>query len=160
MKGKLSEIFKQIAKYERKPPSPERIASEFMEWKKKRLGLEVYYFVNHTRNKSKSWKYFERLSSMLAEWGKRDIKVDLWTYFDSHLRKVGRNKNLYPNQLVLKYSHEIMLGRGTVDPILVETVNCSSDDSEDKLLIDVTIDHFTMKLVDTTPSNWEGMFDK
>jgi len=160
MKGKLSAIFKQIAKHERKPPSPERIASEFMEWKKMRLDLEVYYFVNNKRNKSRDWKYFENLSRMLAEWGKREIKIDLWSYFDQHLRRVGRNKNLYPSQLVLKYSHEIVLGRDTVNPILVEEIE-SSDDSEDNMLIDVEIDDFTMEFILTPKPEWgDDIFDK
>jgi len=114
-----------------------------MKWKKERLGQEIYYFKNNMRNNSKDWKHFVNLSNMLTEWAKRDIKIDLWTYFDEHLRRVGKNKNLYPNQLVLDYSHEIMLGRDTVDPILVETVNYSSGDSEDNLFIDDEIDDFT-----------------
>jgi len=156
MKGRLSAIFKQIAKYERKPPSPERIASDFMEWKKKRLGLEVYYFVNNTRNKSKSWKYFERLSSMLTEWSKRDIEISLWTYFDEHLKRVGRNKNLYPNQLVLDYSHEIMLGRDTVNPEMVECVDTTGfTESEME-----EVNNFVMdKLVEIPKPEWEGIFD-
>jgi len=161
MKGKLSAIFKQIAKHERKPPSPEKIASQFMNWKKKRLGLEVYYFKNDTRNNSKDWKHFVSLSRLLTEWAKREIRVNLWNYFDEHLRRVGRNKNLYANQLVLDYSHEIMLGRDTVDPILVETVNYSSGDSEDNLFIDDEIDDFTMEFIPTPKPEWgEDIFDK
>jgi hypothetical protein len=159
MKSKLSQIFKQIAKHEKKPPSPERIASEFMSWKRKRLSQEFYYFQNGKRNKSRDWKNFESLSRMLAEWRKRDLKIDLWTYFDSHLRRVGKNKNLYANQLVLKYSHEIMLGRDTVNPILVETVGYSSEDSEEYIYIDEELENLSFELRNAPRSEWQGIFD-
>ena len=156
MKGKLSEIFKQIQKHEKKPPSPEKVASEFMEWKRKRLGQKVYYFKNDTRNKSRDWKYFVSLSEMLTEWRKRDIEISLWTYFDEHLKRVGRNKNLYPNQLILDYSHEIMLGRDMVNPEMVECVDTTGfTEAEMKEAA-----NFVMaKLVETPTPEWEGIFD-
>lgn len=91
--------------------TPENIALKFMAWKKERLGVQVYYFKDSKRSASKAWIYFDKLSEKFKYWKEIGFSFDIYSYFDKHLKYIGKGENLEPSQLVTKYSYKLTFGR-------------------------------------------------
>jgi len=116
MRNKYKNIYK-VVKSISGTVSPELIASEYMKWKRDKLGKKVVYFANNRRNQSRNWKYFDILSEKFQKWERvMGRKIDLWYYFDRHLEKVGKGEFLYANMLVTEFSHRLYFSEGDFDP--------------------------------------------
>jgi len=112
MSSKVGKLIKDISQAKEKI-TPEKIAEEYMNWRSEAIGKNISYFKKGERSDSRAWKYFERLSDLLNMWKDQYIKVALYEYFFYHYGAVGKKKgDLYPSQLVLPYSHNLVLGKG------------------------------------------------